>query len=554
MSKPIYQLQDLRKAYGLNVILDGVNLSFLEGAKIGVIGANGAGKTTLLRIIAGEDKDFDGIAKPVGDIKVGYVPQEPELDPNKNVREHIEEAVAPIRQMVTDYEELATKLGEVEDPEQMDKLMGKMERLQTQIDTHDAWELDRHVEQAMQALCLPPNDADVTKLSGGEKRRVALCKTLIEHPDILLLDEPTNHLDAVTVAWLEQHLADYQGTLIMITHDRYFLDKVVNWMLEIERGLGIPYEGNYSDYLEKKAARLSSERKSEAARQRKLKAELEWIRTNPKARTTKNKARLKRYEDMRAEQKDMDEGEIEIQIPPGRRLGNKVLEVAGITKKFGERTLIEDLSFEIPPGGILGVIGENGTGKTTLMKMILGNEPPTDGNVTIGDTVDLCYLDQSRLVLDDDKTVFEEVTGGADEIPFGQGFISSRAYLARFHFRGEDQQKRVGNLSGGQRNRVQLAKMLRDGGNLLILDEPTNDLDIPTLQVLEEALQHFPGSAIVVSHDRYFLNKVVTHTLALEGEGKWRFCLGDYDTYRELRARDDGEDWDKRGVHRRLRS
>jgi len=552
--KPVFHLNRLRKAYGTRVVLDEISLAFLEGARIGVIGANGAGKTTLLRIIAGEDKQFDGEAFPAEGLRIGYVPQEPELDPEKNVREHLEEAVAPIRALLTEFEEVSAKMAEELDDEAMQKAMDRMAVLQTEIDHRDAWELDRHLDQAAHALALPPDDADVAKLSGGEKRRVALCKMLISHPDLLLLDEPTNHLDANTVNWLEQHLASYQGTMILITHDRYFLDNVVNWMLEIERGKAIPYQGNYSQYLETKASRLNVEKKQEAARQRKLKSELEWIRTNPKARTTKSKARLRRYEELRAEQKQMADDTIELQIPPGPKLGNKVLEVRHLSKAFGDRRLIDDLSFEIPPGGILGVIGENGAGKTTLMRMILGQEPPDTGDVEVGQTVEICYLDQSRLVLDDEKTVFQEITDGLDEIPFGQGFIASRAYLARFNFRGEDQQKLVGNLSGGQRNRVQLAKMLRDGGNLLILDEPTNDLDIPTLQVLEEALIHFPGCAIIVSHDRYFLNRTVTHILALEGDGKWRFCLGDYDTYRELRAREEGEDFDKKGTHRRLRS
>lgn len=552
MSRPIFHLTRLKKAYGTHVVLDEISLAFLEGARIGVIGANGAGKSTLLRILAGEDRQFEGEAKPIDGLSVGYVPQEPRLAEGMTVREHLEEAVSPIRGLVRDYEDLAAGLGELEG-EALDKAMNRMERLQTEIDLRDAWELDRHLDQAAHALALPADEVLVDRLSGGEKRRVALCKVLLSHPDLLLLDEPTNHLDADTVAWLETHLANYKGTIVLITHDRYFLDKVVNWMLEIERGKAIPYEGNYSDYLEAKARRLSSERKQEAARKRKLKTELEWIRTNPKARATKNKARIRRYEELRQAQKDMDEGEIDIQIPPGPKLGNKVLLVREVSKAYGSLKLIENLSFEVPPGGILGIIGENGAGKTTLLRMILDQERPDSGSIEIGKTVEICYLDQSRLVLDDTKTVFQEITYGADEIPFGQKFISSRAYLARFHFRGEDQQKLVGNLSGGQRNRVQLAKMLRHGGNLLIMDEPTNDLDIPTLQVLEEALQHFPGSALIVSHDRFFLNKVATHILALEGDGKWRFLLGDYDTYREARIRDEGVDpLERKGAHRRL--
>lgn len=551
MSKPIFHLENLKKAYGTKVILDEISLSFLEGARIGVIGHNGSGKSTLLKLLAGVDKEFDGVCQPSDGLSIGYVQQEPELDPSLSIREHLEEAVAPIRKLVNEYEEITAGLGELEG-DAMDKAMAKMEILQTEIDHLDAWELDRQLDQAAQALCLPPYDADVSVLSGGEKRRIALCKTLISHPDLLLLDEPTNHLDANTVNWLETHLDNYKGTIILITHDRYFLDNIATWMLEIERGKAIPYKGNYSAYLEKKLERLDVEKKQDQSRHRKLKNELEWIRTNPKARTTKNKARLRRYEELRSEQKEMAEDQIDIQIPPGAKLGNKVLEVHNLSKSFGDRRLIHDLSFELPPGGILGVIGENGTGKTTLMNMITQKDVPDEGEINIGQTVEICYLDQSRLILDNDNTVFMEVTNGADEIPFGQTRISSRAYLSRFNFKGEDQQKKVGDLSGGQRNRVQLAKMLRDGGNLLILDEPTNDLDIATLQVLEEALIHFPGCAIVVSHDRYFLNKVVTHILALEGDGKWRFILGDYDTYKEIRQREDGDFLAKRGAHRRL--
>ncbi|MEZ5989101.1 MAG: energy-dependent translational throttle protein EttA [Planctomycetota bacterium] len=552
MSRPIFHLHKLKKVYGTRVILDEISLAFLEGARIGVIGMNGSGKTTLLRLLAGVDKEFDGDCKPIHGLSVGYVPQEPVLDPEKTVAEHLDEAVAPVRAMVQRYEDLAASLGDLEGDE-MDKAMARMEALQHEIDHKDAWELDRHLEQAAHALGLPPMEARIAPLSGGEKRRVALCKVLLNHPDLLLLDEPTNHLDANTVQWLETELANYHGTIVLITHDRYFLDNVVNWMLEIERGKAIPYEGNYSAYLEKKASRLDVERKQDAARERKIKQELEWIRTAPKARTTKNKARLRRYDDMLAEQKAMPDDQIDLQIPPGRKLGNKVLEVHNLSKAYGDKVLFEDLSFELPPGGILGVIGENGAGKTTLMRLLLGQEAPDKGEVIVGTTVDMCYMDQTRVQLHDDQTVFQEIAEGRDEIPFGQSFIAARAYLARFNFKGEDQQKRVGMLSGGQRNRVQIAKMLRDGGNLLILDEPTNDLDIPTLQVLEEALIHFPGCALIVSHDRYFLNKVATHVLALEGDGRWRFVFGDYDTYKEIRTREEGDFIEKKGTHRRLK-
>ncbi|MAE77193.1 MAG: energy-dependent translational throttle protein EttA [Planctomycetes bacterium] len=552
MSKGIFNLVGLKKAYGLKVVLDDIHLTFLEGARIGMVGHNGAGKTTLLRIIAGEDKAFEGEAYPVSDLTIGYVPQEPVLDPDTTVQEQLEEAVAPIRQLVQGYEDLATQMAEPLDDDAMQRVMNKMADLQNEIDAKDAWELDRQLAQASHALGLPDLDANIGRLSGGETRRVALCKVLISHPDLLLLDEPTNHLDADTVHWLETHLQNYKGTIILITHDRYFLDNVVTWMLEIERTQAIPYQGNYSAYLERKVSLLDGEKKQEAARQRRLKTELEWIRTNPKARSTKNKARLRRYEDMRQEQKEMSEDAIDLQIPPGKKLGTKVLESRGLSKAYGDNKLFEDLTFEVAPGAIVGVIGENGTGKTTLLRLIMGQETPDAGEVEMGKTVELCYVDQNRLTLEDKNTVYEEITDGLHELPFGQGFINSRAYLARFNFKGEDQQKKVGELSGGQRNRVQLAKLLRHGGNLIMLDEPTNDLDLQTLRVLEEAVASFPGSAIVVSHDRYFLNRVVTHILALEGDGKWRFLLGDYDTYREIREREEGEA-DGKGTHRRLK-
>ena len=552
MSKGIFNLVGLKKAYGLKVVLDDIHLTFLEGARIGMVGHNGAGKTTLLRIIAGEDKAFEGEAYPVSDLTIGYVPQEPVLDPDTTVQEQLEEAVAPIRQLVQGYEDLATQMAEPLDDDAMQRVMNKMADLQNEIDAKDAWELDRQLAQASHALGLPDLDANIGRLSGGETRRVALCKVLISHPDLLLLDEPTNHLDADTVHWLETHLQNYKGTIILITHDRYFLDNVVTWMLEIERTQAIPYQGNYSAYLKRKVSLLDGEKKQEAARQRRLKTELEWIRTNPKARSTKNKARLRRYEDMRQEQKEMSEDAIDLQIPPGKKLGTKVLESRGLSKAYGDNKLFEDLTFEVAPGAIVGVIGENGTGKTTLLRLIMGQETPDAGEVEMGKTVELCYVDQNRLTLEDKNTVYEEITDGLHELPFGQGFINSRAYLARFNFKGEDQQKKVGELSGGQRNRVQLAKLLRHGGNLIMLDEPTNDLDLQTLRVLEEAVASFPGSAIVVSHDRYFLNRVVTHILALEGDGKWRFLLGDYDTYREIREREEGEA-DGKGTHRRLK-
>jgi len=532
--KIIFHLEELQKFYGQREVLKGITLSFLEGAKIGVIGANGSGKSTLLRIIAGEDKNFEGVAKPASGLTIGYLSQEPPLDEDKTVHENVDQAVAHLREIESRYYEVTTLLGDAEG-EEADKLNEEFVKLSEEMDHRDIWELDSHLDQAKSALCLPPDDAQVKVLSGGERRRVALCKLLMEHPDMLLLDEPTNHLDADTVEWLEHYLAEYKGTVILITHDRYFLDNVVGWMLEIERGKGRPYKGNYSDYLGAKQNALDTKRQADSKIDRMIAREKEWLGRSPAARTTHNKARVARYKEMVEQRKEDQADEVELRIPPGDRLGDKVIEVHEVCKGYGDRTLIKDLSFSLPPGAILGVVGANGMGKTTLLRMILGKEEPDSGHVEIGSTVKLTYLDQSRMVLDDEATVYENITEGNDLIPFGNRTVDGRAYVARFNFKGEDQQKRLGECSGGMRNRVLLARMLRHAANVILLDEPTNDLDLDTLRVLEEALQHYPGSAIVVSHDRYFLNRVVSHILAFEGDGFVNFHHGTYESYAEWR-------------------
>lgn len=552
----VFVCHRLSKKYDERFVFQDITLSFLSDAKIGVIGHNGAGKSTLLRIMAGEDRQFEGVAEPKEGIKVGYVPQEPKLDANLTVRGNIEKAVAGHRALLAEYDAINEKLcGELSD-EEMERTLEEQSRIQDQIDLHDLWELDRHIEQAMHALHLPPADADVTILSGGEKRRVALCRVLLEQPDLLLMDEPTNHLDADTVAWLEQHLKDYPGCVILITHDRYFLDNVVGWMLEIERGRATPYEGNYSTYLEKKAERLRIEERTDESRKRMLARELEWLRQSPKARTAKSKARVRNYQALAAEQREMREDGIRLTIPSGRRLGERVIRFDGISKSYDGRVLIKDFSFELPPGGIVGVIGVNGAGKTTLLRLITGQDKPDSGAIEIADTVELCYVDQSREDLDPEKTVWEEISGGHDILKLGKQEVNSRSYVARFNFRGQDQQKKVGECSGGMRNRIQMAKMLRRGGNVILLDEPTNDLDIDTLRVLEEALQEFPGCAVVVSHDRYFLNRIATHILAFEGDGVVRAFEGDYGAYAE-KIREErqqaGLAAEVKGTHRRLR-
>jgi len=527
----VFVCHDLSKRYDDRFVLREITLAFLPGAKIGVIGHNGAGKSTLLRVMAGEDQDFEGMAQATDGVRVGYVPQEPQLDLDLDVRGNIEKAVAPIRELLVRYEKLCERMCEPLDDAELQKAMDEQARVQDEIDARDAWELDRHIDQAMHALNCPPGDADVNVLSGGERRRVALCRVLMEQPDLLLLDEPTNHLDAGSVAWLEQHLKDYPGTVILITHDRYFLDNVVGWMLELERGRATPYEGNYSTYLEKKADRLRIDERQEASRKKMLARELEWIRQSPTARTAKSKARIRNYESLAQQDREMAEGSIRLQIPCGKRLGDRVIAFNGVSKGYGDVPLMEGMDFALPAGGIVGIIGKNGTGKTTMLRMIIGEESPDTGKVEIGETVELCYVDQSRDSLAAEKTVFEEISGGHETLRIGGQEVNARAYVSRFNFRGPDQQKKVGECSGGMRNRVQLAKMLREGGNVILLDEPTNDLDIETLRVLEEALQAFPGCAGVVSHDRWFLNRIATHIIAFEGDGRVRSFEGDYGTY-----------------------
>jgi len=527
----IFTMQDLRKVRGGKDILKGIYLSFFPGAKIGVIGPNGAGKSTLLRIMAGQDAEFFGTARPDPTIRVGFLPQEPQLDGSLDVKGNVELGVKPLRDVLDRFNAVSNQLGEPMDDAAMEKLLAEQAKLQDAIDAGNGWELDRTLEVAMDALRLPPGDAAVAHLSGGEKRRVALCRILLEKPDLLLLDEPTNHLDAESVAWLERALQDYAGTVVSITHDRYFLDNVAGWILELDRGEGVPWKGNYSSWLEQKQKRLSLEEKQESARQKQLKHELEWVRSSPHARQAKSKARLAAYEEMVAEGTGKRDPAGEITIPSGPRLGGLVLETQGLRKAYGERLLIDDLTFKLPKNGLVGVIGPNGAGKTTLFRMIAGQEKPDAGELRLGDSVKLAYVDQSRDALDGEKTVFQEVSGGLDQLDLGGRQIPSRAYLAGFAFKGADQQKRVKDLSGGERNRVHLAKMLKSGGNLLLLDEPSNDLDVETLRSLEEGLLAFAGCAVVISHDRWFLDRIATHILAFEGESRVFFFEGNYQDY-----------------------
>jgi sulfate-transporting ATPase len=529
----IFNLQKVRKVIDRREILKGITLAFLPGAKIGVIGRNGSGKSTLLRIMAGVDRDNEGEAVLADGYTVGYVPQEPVLDPAKTVKEVVDEAVAHIHDLLARQDRINEKLGQDLSPDDMQDALDALTRVQEEIERCDGWEVDRHVEIAMDALRCPPPDALIGRLSGGEKRRVALCRTLLLHPDMLLLDEPTNHLDAETVAWLERHLAEYHGTVILVTHDRYFLDNVVTWMLEIDAGRGVPYEGNYSAYLEQRSARLATADKQQASLQKVLARELEWIRTNPKGRNAKSKARIANYDRLQSQVADTSDDSVDILLPPGPRLGDRVISARGLTKRFGKRTLFEGLDLELPPGGIVGIVGPNGAGKTTLLRMIIGTEKPDAGTLELGASAVVTYVDQGRENLAGDRTVFQEITGGADEIKFGEKWIKSRAYCARFNFRGSDQQKMVKDLSGGERNRLQLAKLLRGGGNVILLDEPTNDLDVETLRVLEEAIQSFAGCLVVVTHDRYFLDRVATHILALDGEGGARWFEGNYQAWAE---------------------
>jgi len=529
----IFTMKDLRKVTPQGKeILKGIWLSFYPDAKIGVIGANGAGKSTLLRIMAGLDKDFAGEAFPADGTRIGYLPQEPQLDPKKNVLEHVEEAVADKRKILQRYEEISANYS--------DETADEFARLQDQIDSANLWELDRHVEIAMDALRLPPGDADVTTLSGGERRRVALCRILLQQPDMLLLDEPTNHLDAESVAWLEQHLKEFKGSVIAITHDRYFLDNVAGWILELDRGAGVPWQGNYSSWLDQKKNRLAQEEKEESARQRSLQRELEWVRMAPRARQSKGKARLTHYEELLAEEQAAEKRDsaVEIIIPPGQRLGDVVIEAKGLRKAYGDKLLMDNLNFSLPRGGIVGVIGPNGAGKTTLFRMIVGQEKPDGGALKIGETVVLSYVDQSRDTLNPNVSLWEEISdGGKDLIMVGKREVNSRAYASNFNFKGPDQQKKVKDLSGGERNRLHLAKLLKSGGNLLLLDEPTNDLDVDTLRALEEALVHFAGCAVVISHDRWFLDRIATHMLAFEGDSQVVWFEGNYQDYEADRHR-----------------
>jgi energy-dependent translational throttle protein EttA len=535
--KYIYTVVDLSKKHGQKEVLKNIWLSFYPGAKIGVLGKNGSGKSTLLRIMSGVDKEFDGEARIAEGYTAGYLSQEPQLNPAKTVQGNVDEAVENVRKVLRRFDEINNRLGEDMGPDEMEKLLLEQVRVQDEIEMLNAWELDRTVEIAMDAMNLPPGDADVTKLSGGERRRVALCKILLEKPDLLLLDEPTNHLDAESVNWLERHLADYKGTVVAVTHDRYFLDNVAKWILELDRGRGIPWEGNYSSWLEQKKARLVVEEKQASARQKTLDRELEWIRMAPKARQAKSKARISAYEQMSKQNFEERDQEFEIQIPPGKHLGGLVVEMKDVSKGFGDNLLFDNLTFRLPPGGIVGVIGPNGAGKTTLFRMITGEEKADKGEVKVGPTVELGYVDQNRDALDADKTVFEEVSGGLDLIEMGNRKINARAYLARFNFTGTDQQKKVGDLSGGERNRVHLAKLLRRGCNLLLLDEPTNDLDVDTLRALEEAIVNFAGCVVVISHDRWFLDRIATQIIAFEGDGYVHICDGNFQAYEEERKR-----------------
>jgi ATP-binding cassette ChvD family protein len=535
-------------------IIHDISLSFFPGAKIGVLGLNGSGKSTLLRIMAGLDNEFEGEARPQSGIKIGYLPQEPELNAAKDVRGNVEEGVAETKALVDRFNEISEKFAEPMSDDEMNALLEEQGKLQDAIEAAGAWELDRKLEVAADALRLPPWEADVSKLSGGEKRRVALCRLLLSQPDMLLLDEPTNHLDAESVAWLERFLDEYPSTVIAVTHDRYFLDNVAGWILELDRGHGIPWEGNYSSWLEQKENRLANEEATEKARRKAMQAELEWVRSNPKGRHAKSKARLRQFEEISSSNYQKRNETNEIYIPPGPRLGDVVIEVENLRKGFGDKLLIDDLSFQLPPGGIVGVIGPNGAGKTTLFRMITGEEKPDAGSIRLGDTVQLASVDQSRDSLDDSKTVWEEISDGQDLIKVGNYETPSRRYVGRFNFRGAEQQQKIGLLSGGERNRVHLAKMLRSGGNLLLLDEPTNDLDVETLRALEQALLEFPGSAVVISHDRWFLDRICTHILAFEGDSVVTWFSGNYADYEEDRKRRLGAEADSphRIKYRRL--
>ncbi len=531
----IFQMVDMTKKHGAKAVLSNIWLSFYPGAKIGVLGRNGAGKSTLLRIMAGLDKEFDGEARLTEGFTVGYLPQEPQLDETKNVWDNVQDSVASRRDLLVRYNELSAQCGEPLDEEALEKIYKEMARVQDEIDASNTWNLDHEIEVAFEVMNLPPKDALISNLSGGEKRRVALCKLLLEKPDLLLLDEPTNHLDADSVHWLERTLQAYHGTIVAVTHDRYFLDNVAGWILELDRGEGHPFEGNYSSWLEQKQARLRVEEKQNDARIKALKRESEWIKMSPKARQSKSKARISSYEQMLNEDQREKEQELEIQIPPGPHLGDVVIEATDLCKGYGDKILMENINFRLPPGGIVGIIGPNGAGKTTLFRMITDQEKPDSGSLKIGETVMLGYVDQSRDSLNDEKSVYQEISEGHDTLELGKRKVNARAYVNRFNFRGGDQEKKVGVLSGGERNRVHLAKLLRRGSNVLLLDEPTNDLDVDTLRALEEAIENYAGCVVVTSHDRWFLDRIATHILAFEGDGYVHWCEGNYQTYEQQR-------------------
>ncbi len=549
----VFTISGLSKTYGAKTVLENINLSFYHGAKIGIVGENGSGKSTLLKIMAGEDTEFDGKADPLKGTRIGFISQEPHLDMNKTVRENVEDAFSEVKKLLNEFNEVSAKMGEPLPDEEMEKALEKMGRLQDQIDAVDGWELDRQINVAMDALVLPPDDQQPSTLSGGEARRVALCRALLQKPDILLLDEPTNHLDAETVQWMEETLANYPGNVIVSTHDRYFLDNITKWILELENGRGIPFEGNYTSWLEQKAGLLKQRDKTASSLQRKVDQELEWLRASPSARRKKNKSRISDYEKLVAQKMEVDENSLDIQIDSGPKLGEKVIEATGLTKGYNNNPLIKDLTFSIPRGAVVGLIGPNGTGKTTLFRMVVGEESPDAGKIEIGSSVKLSYVDQNRHDLDGDKTIFEEITGGTDQIEVGGRSINSRSYVGKFNFKGSDQQKKVANLSGGERNRVHLAKLLRRGGNVLLLDEPTNDLDVTTLRNLESAILNFSGCVLVISHDRFFLNRICTHLLVFEGESKVRWFEGNFEEYQEKRREElGGREENRRSKYKKL--
>ncbi len=554
MAEFVYTMQNVRKAYPGREVIKDLTLAFLPGAKIGILGANGAGKSTLLKIMAGVDEEYTGEAQAGKGVRVGYLPQEPELDPDKTVRENVEEGVAPVRDLLQEFEAVSARFAEPMEDDEMNELLEKQGELQDQIDAVGGWELENLLDRAMDALRCPPPDSPVVNLSGGERRRVALCRILLEKPDLLLLDEPTNHLDAESVAWLEHHLAEYPGCVVAVTHDRYFLDNVAGWILELDRGQGIPWKGNYSSWLEQKSKRLEQEEKQASAQARTLERELDWIRQSPRGRQAKSKARIKKFDELANADQQAKLQDIEIPIPPGPRLGDLVVEAEKVRKAFDDTILFEDLSFKLPPGAIVGVIGPNGAGKTTLFRLMVGQDEPDEGKLRTGDTVEFAYVDQNRDDLDPEHRVWEEISDEQDVIEVGKRTVPARSYAAAFGFKGNDQQKRVGSLSGGERNRVQLAKLLRAGGNVLLLDEPTNDLDVDTLRALEDAILQFAGCVVVISHDRWFLDRIATHILAFEGDSKVTFFEGNYEDYAKDRKRRLGTDADvpRRIKYRRL--